>query len=62
MKYCCKDIKEAIKLDYITQLPPNKFYLLKTHLVNDGGCYYDEMPEEYEIFYCPFCGKRLNES
>ena len=63
-KECCEKMTVEIKAGTIIVIN-NLEYIHsirgKPSLVNDGGGHFDDMTDEIDINYCPFCGKKLGE-
>jgi len=65
-EYCCEKLHRAVQDDVVipygswSAVDNGKFSIRgKPSMVNDGDGYFDDMTDEIEISYCPFCGKQL---
>ena len=58
---CCETMKNKIRDEVISRYETPEVYFIygKPEFVNDGDDYWDDMTESFEIFWCPFCGKKL---
>jgi len=56
---CCKQFQKL--LDQNIFQPCYDIFIMKgkEKLVDDGDGYKDDMTPEYEMIYCPFCGKQI---
>jgi hypothetical protein len=49
---------EAIRDSIITD-SYGRLVISRSYSVDDGDGHYDEMSDDMEIKFCPFCGKKL---
>lgn len=60
---CCKVFQDIVTRGDINDIQTGATisYLIhgRPYIVDDGDGYKDDMTPEYEITYCPFCGKKL---
>jgi len=55
-EYCCEELKQAIKENFVNEYINGKMYLTYSWYSNK---YCDWESIDKTIKYCPFCGKRL---
>lgn len=69
MKKCCEELKKYMNDSScpdgwrsIIYEENNKYYIIeKIHNYDDGDGRIDTLVDEKQIFYCPFCGKKLGD-
>ncbi len=55
---CCRIMGEALIEEDIVVRQEHLFMYGHPRFVNDGDGRMDDMTDEYEILFCPFCGRR----
>ena len=60
--YCCDKFERSIRDEDIFKLYSDKKYKIhgKPEGSDDGDGHYDDMTEDIEIDFCPFCGAKVN--
>lgn len=59
---CCNDFMKAVRDEVIDARGSDigmLYFIKSVDLVYDGDDRYDDMGAEYQIDYCPFCGKGI---
>ena len=60
MKYCCDNLRKAVDSETVLFLNGGSFHIHgRPSFAYDGNGRYDDMTEEFEIHFCPFCGYDL---
>ena len=62
-KYCCKTMEDAINDEVILVSYNQTLFEIwgKPTFTPDGSGCMDNITDQYNIGYCPFCGKKLLE-
>jgi hypothetical protein len=56
---CCETLKQAISDRFIIGYSKILSIRGPAHFVNDGDGHMDDMTDEKNISFCPFCGKKI---
>ena len=60
MQFCCRNMQEAVRSNDIIKRDYEKYFIRGRIMVfDDGDGYFDEIENDMEIKYCPFCGKLI---
>ena len=61
IKHCCDRFAEHVWKENIDvwENKPSFYIYGRPSGADDGDGYYYDMTDKIEIFYCPFCGKKL---